>query len=161
MKNIKKIILDAYNVLPHIPNIKRDSGSSLEDSRETLIKFMIKWKRESSCNDEILIVFDGTDEFIHKIENKYGVSYTFSSLNEEADGYIVSIVRNAKNTEDITVITNDQKHIGHICRSLGAKVLHPRTLLDIPKSRYTEDDKKLNRATKDKINEELKKEWGI
>lgn len=158
---MKQLIIDAYNAIYKISRLEACLNTSNEHAREELIQFVLKWSRKCNYQGKIFIVFDGSDGFVQKNRTIGLATIMFSKSEEEADGRILSMVRNSKDRAVISVVTDDEKHIGSVCKSLGVTVLHPNFLLDTPRKNKTKNDKELSYTIKKEINEDLKKAWDI
>jgi predicted RNA-binding protein with PIN domain len=160
------LILDGYNVIHKIPKLEKHLNISYEDARMVLINFIKIWKYEHKFNDKIYIVFDGEDGFIKQSETFYNnIICIFTKTGEEADDYIVSMVRDTKNSKIITVISNDGKLKGR-CSNQGASTEEPSFLLQPPKSynnrlRNPQTKEEISNAKKKEINKLLKEKWNI
>ena len=60
---MNRLILDGYNVIHELPELKKNLLLSLEDARAALVNFMQIWVNNHAYKGKINIIFDGTDEF--------------------------------------------------------------------------------------------------
>ena len=164
--NCYKIIVDGYNVIHAIPRIEGYLGKSLEDARKALADFLVTWQRKRKYKGKICIVFDGKDEFYSANATLGGIQCIFTKTKEDADGRIISLVRNAKNPGKIIVISNDN-NVANSSKAHGAKVenarflLLPRKTKSASKAKTEGSDKMLDGAATRDINEWLEKKWGL
>ncbi len=162
---MKQLILDGYNVIHEIPQLKKNLLLSLEDARTALVDFMQIWINNRSYRGKINIVFDGIDGFIRSSKTLYGINCMYSKSGQKADDYIICMVRETKNRAGITVVSNDN-YVRGTCSSLGAATERPAFLTEYPKlkmRRITTQKiaKKISAAAEKEINEFLKEKWGI
>jgi len=83
----------------------------------------------------------------------------FTRTHEEADNRIITILKNAKDASDISVVSDDN-YVRNHAKAFGALSISAREFFkksDISRSRI-EAVKPVNES---KINEELKKIWGV
>lgn len=162
------MILDGYNVIHKIPELSGDSRRSLRERREALIRFMQKWQQANSFKGKICIVFDGRDGVFGGEGNSgYGMECLFTATKEEADDRIITILKQAKDVSGIIVVSDDN-YVRNNCKAYSVDVKPVSYLLRASQSakpgsgrRHREGEKRIDQATKNAINHELKKQWGI
>jgi predicted RNA-binding protein with PIN domain len=158
---MKQVLIDAYNAIHAIPQLQKHIELSLESARDTLIEYVVSWRRENKFIGNICLVFDGDKDIMQNTTMASGLKCIFYPDSKGgADAYINSVVKKSKNPGSITVVTKDNKDIGKFCRALGAKVVGPDFLLSRPRQ-DNRGEKNISGFIKSKINEELAKEWGI
>ncbi|MCK4463409.1 MAG: NYN domain-containing protein [Candidatus Omnitrophica bacterium] len=125
---MKTIILDGYNVIHKIPELSRKLDESLAAARTALAIHMSSWRRKY-LYQRIHIVFDGQDRATWSYSQTalHGIGCSFTQTKDEADDYIIRIIRKSKNPHDITVISDDNK-IRNNCKAYGVKVESPSFL---------------------------------
>ncbi|MCK5450392.1 MAG: NYN domain-containing protein [Candidatus Omnitrophica bacterium] len=118
---MKAVILDAYNVIHAIPSLIAKADRSLQASREALAHLVMAWKRANKFNGEIYLVFDGKGDVFTRNQTSTiaGVKCLFTQSGEEADDRIITILKRAKNTKNIIVVSDDGKVI-NACKVYGA-----------------------------------------
>ena len=109
-------LIDGYNVL-----FSLESSSDLQLQRTELTEFLTK--KFSRLKLSGFIIFDGSHKRDEESGRNYGspLEIVFSPKGQTADCYIVEHVEFAKNSKEITVITNDSG-LKRRVRALGAQV---------------------------------------
>lgn len=117
---------------------------------------------------ECVIVFDGDAQFAGGRDQRLaGVRCLFSVKSHGGDDEIIRFVREYQGSaSDITVVSDDNK-VGNNCRALGAAVQPSGFIMSVMprsqtgKAKASDDGKAIDRKTAAKINEELKKKFGL
>ena len=127
---MKTILLDAYNVIHKIPELKAKLRESLYSARRQLVLMMVNWKVKNGFNGGITVVFDGQDNISSSEGSKlHGIKCLFTTSKEEADDRIISIVRETPAPSKLLVITDDGR-VRNSCKALGAQIKYPSYLLE-------------------------------
>ena len=164
-----RLILDGYNVIKALEELRIKEDISLEAGRQALINRMTAYK-SSHPGVDVTVVFDaagapdsgwGTEQT--KIRN---LKIIFD--RKCADSRIKKIVETSSNPRAITVVSGD-KGITVYARGLGAKILSPAELFQrlktsnrAGKEQAVKTDKPLpGTARAREIDQELKQMWGI
>ena len=116
-----QLILDGYNVIHRIPQLRDHLTQNLGNARRALANFMIARTRTYNYKGKISIVFDGRDGIINTNQPFYGIKCIYTKTKQEADDKIISMVRNSQNSADITVISDDN-YVTNNCKAHGAIV---------------------------------------
>jgi predicted RNA-binding protein with PIN domain len=161
---MKKLILDGYNVIHHLPKLSKHLEPDFEFARTVLVNFMIVWKGEHRYNGRITIVFDGNGPS-NKSEIIDNIECIYSKSGQSADDCIISMIKNTHNTKEIMVVSNDNK-IRNACISLGAVAETPIFLLKSPKTycrklKNMKSSNEISSAQKNEINSFLMEKWNI
>ena len=137
---MKTFILDGYNVIYKMPEMKRRLGESLEAARTALAVYLSGWRRRYP-DAEVCIVFDGKDNEFSSGHTTgiAGIGCSFTRSNETADERIIALIRNAQNSRNITVITEDNS-VRNSSLAYGAEVKKVDYLL--PRGRKKEETPK-------------------
>ena len=155
------IILDGYNVIYKIPQLRQHLDKSLEDARTALASFVFTWSRTHSNRGKITIVFDGRDTICSNAGNNLcGVSCIYTKTKQDADDRIIAMVRNSPHSKEIIVISDDN-YVTNNCKAHGAQVRSSGFLLQSKAQDATQEDKTIDSKTEHEINEWLKKEYGL
>ncbi|MEA3423445.1 MAG: NYN domain-containing protein [Bacillota bacterium] len=109
-KKIKKyLIIDAYNVINAIDELKIDINSDFEKAREDFIHKMIELGHYTKEN--VIIVFDAylVKNRKEKKENRDGVEIVFTKYTQTADSYIEKLVSELSQSilNEVRVVTKD------------------------------------------------------
>ena len=158
---MNQLILDGYNVIHKIPQLRQHLDKSLEDARMALASFVLTWGRTHSHQGKITIVFDGRDTVCSNTGNNLcGVSCIYTKTKQDADDRIIAMVRNNPNSKEIIVISDDN-YVTNNCKAHGAQVRSASFLLQSKAQDAAQEDKIIDSKTEHEINEWLKKEYGF
>jgi len=167
MATTKTFVIDGYNVIHRIPELKRSLGGGLENARLNLALLVSAWSHGRPAAEGI-IVFDGDIQFAGGRDQRLaGIRCIFSRASHGGDSEIIRFVRNCRrNKSDITVVSDDN-NVRNNCRAHGATVqpssfiLIPKTRPSPSKSKASADGKGLDRKAAADIDEELRKKFGL
>ncbi len=161
------LLLDGYNIMHRLPKAVSASGATLEKRRNALAAFIAQWKQEQGYKGSVYLVFDGNNNTMRTLEQSIlcGIKCIYSDQKEEADDKIISIIRSAKQPENITVVSDDN-FIANNVRSYGAYIQPVTYLLRSRKKTQARTQsihgaKKIDAATAQHITSQMKKIWGI
>ncbi|OIO81463.1 MAG: hypothetical protein COW11_01395 [Candidatus Omnitrophica bacterium CG12_big_fil_rev_8_21_14_0_65_43_15] len=151
-------LFDGYNIIYKIARLEKKLDNSLEAARLALVSMV---KAHSAKGNEYIVVFEGKDEHSGLYQQQTGgaIKVVFTRTHEEADNRIITILKNAKDASDISVVSDDN-YVRNHAKAFGALSISAREFFkksDISRSRI-EAVKPVNES---KINEELKKIWGV
>jgi predicted RNA-binding protein with PIN domain len=148
-------ILDGYNIIKQIPPLKL---KSLKSSRDSLTRFIERYRPQGSQRNKITIVFDGHKDVV-SYESHYPVDVFFTK-GETADDRIRKMVQHSKNAKGIVVVTDDRE-LGLLVRSMGARVISVEDFLGRAKkdTKVVQDEKPVSHSAKLKITKELERIW--
>ena len=163
----KILLVDGYNVINRIPELKPSLDGGLENARSRLALQIATWSHDHpGC--ECVIVFDGDKKFAGgRDQRPAGVRCIFSPASHGGDDEIIRFVRSYKGkTSDITVVSDDN-NVSNNCRAHGASVQpssyimagrprQPRGLVKAPA-----EGKGLSRKAAFDIDKELRKKFGL
>ncbi len=162
----KILLIDGYNVINRVPELKPSLEIGLENARSRLALQIATWSHEHpGC--ECVIVFDGDKKFAGGRDQRLaGIRCIFSTASHGGDDEIIRFVRGYKGrTSDITVVSDDN-NVGNNCRAHGASV-QPSSYIMTGKSRQApglvkaqDDGKGISRKAAAEIDKELRKKWG-
>jgi uncharacterized protein len=161
------LLIDGYNVIYKIDELKSSLTISLERAREKLISIVSEWRRAHPAV-ECIIVFDGNSHFSNSPSTRnMGVRCIFSMVAHGADNELIKFIKNYKGLKsNITVITDDN-YVRNNCHAHGASI-QPAYFFTgkVEKSRQDRkrtfsDTKKMGRSSISKINQELKERFGL
>lgn len=150
-----QFIIDGYNLVHKIPNIK-DSSSPCNE----LLIFIHKNKLTGSANNQVLVVFDGGRP-PYQINNfQYKILFSY---DQSADDLIIKKIRQSKNKKQNVVITDDRQ-LAYRAKSLEAQAYSVNKFIaKIKKSKLAAkrdgEEKDIRYSLQREITEELKKIW--
>jgi predicted RNA-binding protein with PIN domain len=163
----KILLIDGYNVINRVPELKPSLESGLENARSRLALQVSTWGHDHpGC--ECVIVFDGDKKFAGGRDQRLaGVRCIFSPASHGGDDEIIRFVRGYKGrTSDITVVSDDN-NVGNNCRAHGASV-QPSSHIMTAKSRQAPgrrkavaDSKSIGSKAAAEIDKELRKKFGL
>jgi predicted RNA-binding protein with PIN domain len=163
----KLLIIDGYNVIHRIPELKPSLEAGLENARTRLALQVSAWNHDHPAY-ECVIVFDG-DESVSGGGESFlaGVRCVFSRKAHGADARIVGFVRESGGrAADITVVSDDN-FVGNNCRAHGASVQPASFIMTrkAPPAKRQADiaagGKGLDRKAAAEIDRELRKKFGL
>ncbi len=125
----RHLLIDGYNVIHAIPDLKACLGEGVEAARARLVSWV------SGLHDiegiRVTVVFDGRGDDV-EIERPSGdltLSVLYSPRGISADGVIEQLVGTAVTPGNIQVVTRDNL-VRETIRALGAEPLTPGDLRD-------------------------------
>lgn len=165
----KLLLVDGYNVIHRIPELKLALATGLGSAREKLALLVSRWSH-SRPGVECVIVFDGDQQFSGGPKQRLaGIACVFTRTRHGADAEIIRRVRAyAGDKADVTVVSDDNS-IRNSCQAHGAAV-QPSAFIQSIKSAsspspakkgLSPDGKGLGRKVVSDINEELMKKYGV
>jgi predicted RNA-binding protein with PIN domain len=163
----KILLIDGYNVINRVPELKPSLESGLENARSRLALQVSTWSHDHpGC--ECVIVFDGDLQYAGGRDSRLaGIRCIFSLARHGGDDEIIRFVRNYKGrTSDITVVSDDN-NVRNNCRAHGASV-QPSSYIMTCKSLHARgrgkvpaDGKSLDKKAAAEIDKELRKKFGL
>jgi predicted RNA-binding protein with PIN domain len=163
----KILLIDGYNVINRVPELKPSLEGGLENARSRLALQISTWSHDHpGC--ECFIVFDGDKKFSGGRDQRLaGIRCIFSRASHGGDDEIIRFVRDYKGTtSDITVVSDDN-NVGNNCRAHGASV-QPSSYIMTGKSgraggrvKAPSDGKGLDKKAAAAIDKELRKKFGL
>ncbi|MDH4197196.1 MAG: NYN domain-containing protein [Candidatus Aminicenantes bacterium] len=163
----KIILVDGYNVINRIPELKPSLDAGLENARTRLALQISSWSHDHPAF-ECIIVFDGNVQYAGGRDQRLaGVRCIFSRTSHGGDDEIIRFVRNYKGRpSDITVVSDDH-NVGNNCRAHGASV-QPSSYIMAGKmhrsggrGKIRARSKVIDKRTADEIDRELRKKFGL
>jgi predicted RNA-binding protein with PIN domain len=118
-------IIDGYNVIlgGAYSRGKRGRGASpVEDSRYHFLQSLSAYAGKKRV--KLTVVWDGGSSTPHpRSETRNGVQSIFTPPGMSADEQIVRLVERRKNPREVTVVSDDRRHIIGTVRNLGAQTM--------------------------------------
>jgi predicted RNA-binding protein with PIN domain len=104
-------LFDGYNVINKIPELKPFFPKDLPQAREALTDYIAARRSRLCPGSEVKIVFDarkGNPDLVRQQTIK-GLKLLFAEPGQEADDLIISEVRHKHQSQNIMVITDDNR----------------------------------------------------
>jgi predicted RNA-binding protein with PIN domain len=166
MPEPKVLIIDGYNVINRLPDLKPALVSLLENARLQLALRVSAWVRlhpETEC----LIIFDGNRKVAHGGgQNLAGVRCVFSRQAHGGDEEIIRRVREFRLKKRLVTVVSDDNQVANNCRAHGA-IIEPARFLAIPKASLSNRPAKpgtggkgIDARTAARINKEMAEVFG-
>ncbi|MCG8608221.1 NYN domain-containing protein [bacterium] len=116
---MNKIIIDGYNMIHRVPELRQFLRASLEDARNELIQRIKSYLLDKAI--EIIIVFDGSEAppGLPPIEQHRRLKVIFSKRPFKADPVIISLISGSKKRQSLIIVSDDGE-IKRAARSGGA-----------------------------------------
>ena len=115
----RMIIIDGYNLIFQVPELRRQIERDLEGARERLLDSLSLNAVKNQT--EYLIVFDGDGQARPESKRRQGIKILFSKSPQKADPVIKQMLSEKKHNEDMVVVTSDLE-ISNFARICGVKV---------------------------------------
>ena len=138
----KNYIIDGYNLGYKIPSVAKWIRSGETDRAIQLIKNFANKLIPGA--DQIIIVFDGTNESKKCNTNHSKLQIRFSKKPQTADDIIRQFIRYQKNASKWIVVSSDSD-IRHTAEDMGADVICSEKLIESLKSHSGRSQGKTNR----------------
>ena len=161
------LLIDGYNVINRLPELKASLDGGLENARNTLAFLISRWSQRHPAV-ECVIIFDGDLRFQGGGDQRLaGIRCIFSRATHGGDDAIIRFVRDYHGkTSDITVVSDDN-NVRNNCRAHGASVQPSGYIASVkmrPRSGRAKspgDGKGVDRKTAAEIDKELRKKFGL
>jgi predicted RNA-binding protein with PIN domain len=161
------LLVDGYNVINRIPDLKVSLDGGLQNARNRLALQVSTWSHEHP-GVECVIVFDGAFQYSGGRDQRIaGIRCIYSMTSHGGDDELIRFVRDYKGKKfDITVVSDDNK-VGNNCRAHGATI-QPSSFLMARKAarpasrgKGPHSGKGIDGKAAAEIDAELKKKYGI
>lgn len=148
----RRILIDAYNLMHRLPQLRQRMDHDLEGARHALIALTGRYGRQH--HREVTLVFDGVGNVGHPTTPVAGVKVLFSRHGEKADPLIKRLVDRLDRPRETTVVTSDQEIVRYV-RQYGCPVESAEQF-----ARQLESGRNgSNREEKPKMSPEALEEW--
>lgn len=128
-------ILDGYNIIYKVSSLW---SSSIQKSREKLIRYIQNNRPQGSLKNKVTIVFDGTTDVPEYPQATYPIEVIFTH-KITADAYIIQLIKKAANPK-IMVVVSDDRGIQEKARLSDAKIISVKTFFPSPAACRDEKD---------------------
>ncbi len=156
---MKHFIIDGYNALFTIKPFLRKQYQS----REGFVQYLRIAKPFGSVRNRVTVVFDGRDNALYRQKHSSVPVSVLYSDNKEADEIIIRMVKNAKRSSEIIVVSDDRE-IKEMVSMMGAETLPVKEFfksLTQKKKRHEEEKPDPTSKAGKEITEEMKKVWEV
>ena len=161
------LLIDGYNVINRVPELKPSLDGGLENARTKLALLISRWSQVHPAS-ECVIVFDGNVQFAGGRDQRLaGIRCIFSRTSHGGDDEIIRFVRDHEGrTSDITVVSDDN-NVRNNCRAHGALVqpsshiMTGKTRCSGGRAKTAAEGKGIDRKTAAEIDKELRKKFGL
>ena len=102
----QRYLVDGYNVIHLIPDLKRLVGYDLEKARHGLLQRMAAFM--AGRKGSMTVVFDGDGPHVHQSASFHKIKVIFSNAPEKADPLIKRMIDKQERNRLLTVISSDQ-----------------------------------------------------
>lgn len=163
----KILLVDGYNVINRVPELKPSLDRGLENARTRLALQISTWS-QTHPEFECVIVFDGDLQYAGGRDQRLtGIRCIFSRTAHGGDDEIIRFVRNTGGrASDITVVSDDN-NVRNNCRAHGAAV-QPSSFIMAKKAppsggrkKFPADGKGIDTKAAAEIDRELRKKFGL
>ena len=166
MNNI--LIVDGYNAIHQIPELRARLKRGLEFSRSGLAGLVSSWNRNHPGFD-CRIVFDGNNSAPGPAKTTInGVSCFFTRTKSEADDEILRNVREYRGDKAAITVVSDDNYVRNNSKAHGAQVQSVSYLVASPKNgpkgrppESKTEEKIIDSKTASQINKELRIKYGL
>jgi predicted RNA-binding protein with PIN domain len=119
---MRKIIIDGYNLIYAHPELKKKIDREAEKVREILISILAEYVR--TRKEKVVVVFDSAETgLVYKLSLPSRIEVIFSRPGLTADQMIVKMMQSESEPRKVTVVSSDYKDIGAVATSLGVEHL--------------------------------------
>lgn len=115
-----RIVIDGYNLIPAIPDLRRVLHQDLEAGREGLIEMLQSYRRNSPLDPRITVVFDGKSHHDHGGGEYTGDIEVLFSRHEIADALILRLLKS--HYKNAVLVTSDRA-LGEAAAPFASAVL--------------------------------------
>jgi predicted RNA-binding protein with PIN domain len=163
----KNLLIDGYNVINRVPELRLSLDGGLENARLKLALRVSAWSRDHPAT-ECIIIFDGDYQYAGGRDQRIaGIRCIFSKTSHGGDDEIIRLVRElrAKNSE-VAVVSDDNK-VCNNCHAHSASVQPSKYIMAEKKphsgalARNPKDGKGIDRKARTEIDNELRKKFGL
>ena len=118
MNESRLIIVDAYNMIHRVKDLRTVLEQNLEQSRVALLNRLAAYKQKK--NIRVTVVFDGKSVGLESTGRKAGIDILFSRSPQDADTVIKNMVQKSRHRRSVLVVSSDRS-VADYARTLGAE----------------------------------------
>jgi predicted RNA-binding protein with PIN domain len=161
------LLIDGYNVINRLPELKASLDGGLENARNKLAFLISRWSQSHPAVESV-IIYDGDIRCTGGCEQRLaGIRCLFSQTSHGGDDAIIRFVRDYQGrTSDITVVSDDN-NVRNNCRAHGATVQPSSYIMGVKmrsscgRAKVPKDSKTIDKKTAAEIDKELRKKFGL
>ncbi|KJJ84246.1 protein containing DUF901 [Candidatus Omnitrophus magneticus] len=135
------LVIDGYNAIYAIPEIKEKLNKSLLEARETILEYAQNYVRHNGLIDRAIVVFDGKDEHHSPISKHLGGKIQIFSNTGKGDDKVIETAKILSKHSKIIVASNDN-YVRNNSKVYGAGIMDVRDLVKINPNKKTKKSKK-------------------
>ncbi len=113
-----QIIVDAYNMIHRVKDLRSVLEQNLEQSRVALLNRLAVYKQKKRVR--LTVVFDGKSVGLDTTGRKAGIDIIFSRSPQDADTVIKHLVQKLRHRSSILVVSSDRS-VADYARTMGAQ----------------------------------------
>lgn len=167
MPTPKILLIDGYNVIHQIPELKSSLDGGLEIARLKLALLLSAWNHDHPAT-ECIIIFDGDHQYAGGRDQRLaGIRCFFSRASHGGDAEIIRFAKGYRERETDVVVVSDDNNVRNNCRAHGASIQSSSFILTAKprpspaKAKSSPDGKGLDRKAAADIDKELRKKFGL
>jgi predicted RNA-binding protein with PIN domain len=127
------LLVDGYNLIHRVPELRPSLGQGLEAARLALALHVSTWNRTHRAT-ECVIVFDGDQRYAGAPSQRLsGVRCLFSRASHGGDDKIIELVRAYRGSGAAVTVVSDDNKVSNNGHALGATV-RPSSFIMIAKA---------------------------
>ncbi|MBU0570951.1 MAG: NYN domain-containing protein [Candidatus Omnitrophica bacterium] len=158
------LVVDGYNAIYAIPDIKAKAARDLSQAREEIVARSREYARSSGFIEDVKVVFDGDDRYryLDKLDIARDPAQVFSAT-AAGDDKIIEVVRMCARKGKVILASNDN-YVRNNARGYGAGLIDSRDLAGRKVSsapRFGCGRKKLDKNVRETITREYREQLGI
>jgi len=161
------LLIDGYNVINQLPELKASLDGGLENARNKLAFLISKWNQRHPAV-ECVIIFDGDIRFPGGRDQRLaGMRCIFSRTSHGGDDAIIRFVRDYQGRSSEITVVSDDNNVRNNCRAHGASVQPSSYIMSVKmrppggRAKAPDDGKGVDRKTAAEIDKELRKKFGL
>ncbi len=101
-----RLLIDGYNLIPAIPELRRILHQDLEAGREGLLEMLRAYRKNARGTPRVTVVFDGKPQHDRGESGRAGGIEVLFSRHEIADALILRLLRNSH--RGAVLVTSDR-----------------------------------------------------
>jgi len=163
----KYLLIDGYNVINRVTELRPSPDGGLESARLRLALRVSAWGR-AYPGTVCIIVFDGDQRHAGGGDQRIaGIRCIFSKMSHGGDDDIIRLAKELRAKKNDVAVVSDDNKVANNCRAHGASVQPSNFIMTekAPPSKGTaktrKDDKGIDKKTANELDKELRKKFGL